>query len=68
MAQWFRYELRSFVDEVLCTETLGSSGMLNVPYVEELKRRHFNGTQNNAFKLWGLMNFVTWHRLLLKGF
>jgi asparagine synthase (glutamine-hydrolysing) len=68
MAQWFRYELRSFVDEVLCTETLGSSGMLNVPYVEELKRRHFAGTENNAFKLWGLMNFVTWHRLLLKGF
>jgi len=68
MAQWFRYELRSFVNEVLCSETLGSSGILNVPYIEELKQRHFSGGENNSFKLWGLMNFVTWHRLLLKGF
>lgn len=66
MAYWFRHELRSFVNEVLCSETLHSVGILNVPYIEELKQRHFAGVENNAFKLWGLMNFVTWQREMLK--
>lgn len=61
MASWFRHELRSFVSEVLSGDNLRTVGIFNVPYVEELKRRHFAGVENNAFKLWGLMNFIAWH-------
>ena len=67
MASWFRHELRPFVDEVLCAENLRLIKILNAPYVEKLKRRHFAGVENNAFKLWGLMNFVAWHAQVLKG-
>jgi asparagine synthase (glutamine-hydrolysing) len=67
MASWFRRELRSFVNDVLCGENLRSIGILNVPYIEALKGRHFAGTENNAFKLWSLMNFVAWHAQVLQG-
>jgi asparagine synthase (glutamine-hydrolysing) len=61
MASWFQNELRPFVNEVLCGENLDSIGIFNGAYVETLKRRHFAGVENNAFKLWGLMNFIAWN-------
>jgi asparagine synthase (glutamine-hydrolysing) len=67
IASWFRRELRPFVEEVLCGENLREIGMLNPAYVEELKQRHFAGLENNAFKLWGLMNFIAWHTQVVKG-
>ncbi len=67
MAAWFRHELRSFVNEVLCAENLRGVGMFNIPVIDELKRRHFAGTENNAFKLWGLMVFVAWRSKVLLG-
>jgi asparagine synthase (glutamine-hydrolysing) len=66
MASWFRHELRSFVSDVLSGDNLRTVGIFNVPYVEELKRRHFAGVENNAFKLWGLMNFIAWHGQLAR--
>lgn len=67
MADWFRSELRPFVNDVLCDENLRSLEFLNRTYVEQIKRRHFDGVENNAFKLWGLMNLVAWHGRVLKG-
>jgi asparagine synthase (glutamine-hydrolysing) len=66
MASWFRHELRSFVSEVLSGENLRAVGIFNLPYIEELKRRHFAGAENNAFKLWGLMNLIAWHGQLVR--
>ncbi len=61
LAKWFREELRSFVDDILSPGNLRALGMFNVPLVDTLKRRHFHGQENNAFKLWSLMNFLAWH-------
>jgi asparagine synthase (glutamine-hydrolysing) len=66
MASWFRQQLRSFVSDVLSRDNLRALGIFNVAYVEQLKLRHFNGLENNAFKLWGLMNFIAWHRQLAR--
>jgi asparagine synthase (glutamine-hydrolysing) len=67
MAAWFRRELRSFVNDVLCGENLRSIGMFNTPYIDALKGQHFAGAENHAFKLWSLMNFVAWHAHVLKS-
>jgi asparagine synthase (glutamine-hydrolysing) len=67
MAQWFRVELREFVNDVLCVENLSPIGIFNLGYIEEMKRQHFDGAHNHAYKLWGLMNLVAWHRQVLKG-
>ena len=32
-----------------------------------LKREHFSGVANHAFKLWNLLNVVEWHRLFVGG-
>jgi asparagine synthase (glutamine-hydrolysing) len=67
MASWFRHDLRSFLNEVLCAENLRAVGIFNTSTIDELKRRHLAGTENNAFKLWGLMFFVAWHSQVLMG-
>ncbi len=67
LAEWFREELRSFVDDVLSPGNLRALGMFNIPRIDTLKHRHFHGQENNAFKLWGLMNFVAWHERVVKS-
>jgi asparagine synthase (glutamine-hydrolysing) len=67
MAEWFRGELRPLLNDVLCDENLSKIGILNRPYIEEMKRQHFERVENHAFKLWGLMNLVVWHDRVLKG-
>jgi asparagine synthase (glutamine-hydrolysing) len=67
MASWFRNELRPFVNEVLCSDNLRRIGVFNLPYVEQMKKEHFDGVRNHAYKLWGLMNLVAWHQKVLIG-
>ena len=67
IAYWFRSELRSFVNDVLCGENLRSIGIFELQYIEKIKKQHFDGVRNHAFKLWGLMNLVAWHKQVLMG-
>ena len=67
MAYWFRSELRPFVNDVLCDENLRPIGIFDLQYIDEIKRQHFGGMRNHAYKLWGLMNFVAWHKQVLMG-
>jgi len=77
-AKWFLKKLADYLSgfnipdlnsglRVFRRKSLRALGIVHVPYVEELKRRHFAGTENNAFKLWGLMFFVAWHTQVLMG-
>lgn len=61
LAGWFRKELRGWVEETLAPERVAATGRLDPAYVGRLKAEHFQGRANHAFKLWGLINFVTWH-------
>ena len=67
MASWFRSELRPFVNDVLCGENLRPIGIFDLRYIDEIKRQHFDGVRNHAYKLWGLMNLVAWHKQVLIG-
>ena len=77
-AKWFLKKLADYLSgfnipdlnsglRVFRRESLRALGIVHVPYVEELKRRHFAGTESNAFKLWGLMFFVAWHTHVRMG-
>ena len=59
-------ELRQTVHEVLDEAHLKKLGFKTY-FVEALKREHFTGVANHAFKLWAVMNFVEWHRLFVQG-
>jgi hypothetical protein len=55
------------VSDVLSDANLKKLALFNPSYVETLKREHFAGVANNAFKLWVLINFLEWHRLFVEG-
>ena len=67
LAGWLRSELRQTVCEVLDEVHLKKLGLFKTDYVEALKREHFAGVANHAFKLWALMNFVEWHRRFVES-
>jgi hypothetical protein len=52
---------------VLSATAVARLGLFDVGRVEALKREHFAGSANHAFKLWNLLNFVEWHRLFVGG-
>jgi asparagine synthase (glutamine-hydrolysing) len=67
LAGWLRSDLREMVSDVLSEAAVGRLGFFDVSRVEALKRQHFSGVANHAFKLWNLLNFVEWHRLFVSG-
>jgi asparagine synthase (glutamine-hydrolysing) len=67
LAAWLKSELRDTVSDVLSARHIGSLGLVDPGYVEQLKQEHFAGTANHAFKLWNLVHFVEWHRLFVRG-
>lgn len=66
LQQWFRTELRDFVDEVLSRDAIQSLGFLDWRGIENLKQEHFSGKMNHDLRLWGLMNLVRWYHLFVK--
>jgi asparagine synthase (glutamine-hydrolysing) len=67
LAAWLRSDLREMVGDVLAESAVARLGLFDVTRVEALKREHFSGVANHAFKLWNLLNFVEWHRLFVRG-
>ncbi len=67
LVSWLKSDLRETVRDVLSDANLKKVGLFNSSYVETLKREHFAGIANNAYKLWVLVNFLEWHRLFVEG-
>ena len=67
LAAWLKSDLREMVSDTLSADAVARLGLLDVTRVEALKREHFAGVANHAFKLWNLLNFVEWHRLFVHG-
>ncbi len=67
LAGWLKSDLRETVSDILSDANLKKVGLFNSSYIETLKREHFAGVANNAYKLWVLVNFLEWHRLFVEG-
>jgi asparagine synthase (glutamine-hydrolysing) len=67
LAAWLKSDLREIVGDVLSEGAVARLGLFDVARVDALKREHFSGAANHAFKLWNLLNFVEWHRLFVGG-
>ncbi len=67
LASWLKSDLRETMSDVLSDANLKALALFNPSYVEILKREHFAGVANHAYKLWVLINFLEWHRLFVEG-
>jgi len=64
LAAWFREELREYVRDLLLSADARSCYYLNRGYVEDLIREHHNGTRDHGLRLWAILTFEVWLRLL----
>jgi len=57
---WLRGPLAPWMREVLNETDLKTTGLFNVPYVQQLMHEHLEGTRDNRLALWTLLVFMMW--------
>jgi len=62
LASWFRGALRRLPEEVLLDPRTTDRGMFRQERVRELIDRHLQGSEDNAERLWALIQFELWMR------
>lgn len=64
LGAWFRRELRDYVRDLLLAPDARYRDMLSGPFVEGLVTQHLAGASNLGQKLWVVLCFERWLRLL----
>ncbi|MGH9237800.1 MAG: asparagine synthase (glutamine-hydrolyzing) [Vicinamibacterales bacterium] len=67
IGEWFKRELRSFLQEFLSAEHLARTGLLNPSAVEQMIGLHLAGRQDYSLQLWSVVMLEAWHRMYIDG-
>jgi asparagine synthase (glutamine-hydrolysing) len=62
IVDWFRGELRGYVEEVLLDPQARSRGYFREKAVRSLIDRHVSGRQDVSYQIWALLMHELWHR------
>lgn len=66
VAEWFRGELRAFVQEQLLAPGNAASRYFEPAALQRLVTEHQSGFRDHGSRLWALLNFELWHRQFMK--
>ena len=66
-AMWLRNELAPILADELSAERVSRLGFFDPAVVDRLRREHMDRKQNHESVLWGLLCFMTWHRLYVES-
>lgn len=58
---WLRKEAKSFVSDLLSSETVRRRGLLDPGYVRRILQEHLSGRADRGAQLWGLILLELWH-------
>ncbi len=64
LGAWFRGELKEYLQDLLLSPHALSRDYLESPYVASLVREHTEGVRDHGHRLWALLTFEVWLRLL----
>ena len=67
LGHWFRHQLRSYVEEVLLTSNARLREYFDQEIIRRLVTEHIEGTGQHWERLWILLNFELWLRMLAEG-
>ncbi len=67
LGNWLRRQMYEPLEHLLLRDTFLSRHYFNVDYVRTLLSQHRDGVRDNTDRLWTLMNFELWCRILLDG-
>lgn len=62
----FKNDLKPYVQERLSNDRLKDLPMINKDYVQTVLKNHFDGRQDNGFKIWSLICLAKWNDLFYK--
>jgi asparagine synthase (glutamine-hydrolysing) len=65
IVDWFRHDLREYVEDVLMDREARARGYFQEGYVRSLLDRHTRGAEDNAYKIWALLMLEMWHRTFI---
>lgn len=65
-SKWLKSELRDLMTEYLGRENIEKTGIFNPMPIQKLIDDHISGRSDNGRPLWGLLNYMMWHRLYIE--
>jgi asparagine synthase (glutamine-hydrolysing) len=68
LAAWFRGQLREYVQDLLLASDARIRDYLNQGYVEKVIQEHMQAKRDHGFRLWAILTFEVWLRLLRQRF
>lgn len=66
IGQWFKDELRPFLQSFLSREQVRQSGILNPEKVQEIVGDHLSGRRDYSLQLWSLVALEAWYRMYIE--
>lgn len=66
IGQWFKDELRPFLQTFLSREQIQRSGLLNGDKVQEVVQDHLTGRRDYSLQLWSLVALEAWYRMYIE--
>lgn len=60
VAQWLRKELHEWASDLLVSDNLKNSGMLNHKLINKVWNQHINGDNDHSLKLWAVLMYLSW--------
>jgi asparagine synthase (glutamine-hydrolysing) len=67
LGHWFRHRLRSYVEDTLLAPQARSRAYFNPSVVRALFQEHVDGVRSHWDRLWVLLTFELWLRMLEAG-
>jgi asparagine synthase (glutamine-hydrolysing) len=66
IGQWFKTDLRSFLQNFLAPEHVLCSGLLNSQKVQALINEHLGGKRDYSLQLWSIIALEGWYRMYIE--
>ncbi len=60
--EWLRGPLRGFAEDLLSTESIAKTGVLEAGKATRLWQEHLSNRRNWGRQIWALLMFISWHR------
>lgn len=66
IGQWFKDELRPFLQSFLSREQVRQTGILNPEKVQQIIGDHLSGRRDYSLQLWSLVAMEAWYRMYIE--
>jgi asparagine synthase (glutamine-hydrolysing) len=67
LGQWFRHQLRSYAEDTLLSPQARVRSYFEPEYIRTMFQAHVEGRQQHGDRLWVLLTFELWLRMLEDG-